>query len=144
MGADLVGFMVVGPAKLPENSEAAFEAAVQALTQIGTAAYLLSNGEECQAESILEEFGALDEMYLESYEEMRDVEAAKKEAARLIENVYDLWNNGSRDSVWRILPDGKKVLFAGDQTWGDSPDGFGYTTLVEAERINLLEVLGIE
>ena len=144
MGADLIGYLVVGPAKLPESTEVAFEYAVQALTRVGTAAVLFRDGEEDRAASILQEFGDLDEMYVESYEEMCDIEEAKKEATRLIENIYDLWNSGSRDSCWRFLPNGSKVLFAGDQTWGDSPDGFGYTALLEASRINLLQLFDIQ
>lgn len=67
----------------------------------------------------------------------------------LFTNIVDVWNDASvRDVATRIFHDNEgeryQVLFAGERTWGDTPDGLGYTTLNTVAELELLDALGLE
>ena len=56
------------------------------------------------------------------------------------------WNGGCfRDMAFRIDPDraGRKVVVAGELSWGDEPDGRGYRTLKKAFGLGIAQQLGV-
>ncbi len=62
-----------------------------------------------------------------------------------LDGIIEWWSNGcpgGRDTVCRAAypkyPD-MQVTFAGEMTWGDSPDGFGYHMF---ELIDILDLYG--
>ena len=57
------------------------------------------------------------------------------------------WNKGSvRDMASREDPQdpGRKVVVAGDLSWGDEPDGAGYQLLKKAFGLTIAQLLGVE
>lgn len=52
---------------------------------------------------------------------------------------------GARDVAWRIDPDNPKrrICFAGEMSWGDSPSGFGYSSMQTIYALGLNVPLGI-
>jgi hypothetical protein len=64
---------------------------------------------------------------------------------RLINILLDVWNNGSSDSSYYIVPGAKdqKVWFTG-APGVEEPEGYGYLTLKYAEKCGLWEIFGLE
>lgn len=63
------------------------------------------------------------------------------------EETLELWRRGqARDCFWRQDPQNPKmkIMFCGEPSWGDPPEGHGYQTLRRAEMVGLLEILGIK
>ena len=52
---------------------------------------------------------------------------------------------GARDVAWRIDPDNPKlrICFAGEMSWGDTPSGFGYSSMQTIYALGLNVPLGI-
>lgn len=94
------------------------------------------------------EFSAHNELYWDRM--MSEVEhLADIDVDELFTNIVDVWNDASaRDVATRTFyeDDGTRyqVLFAGERTWGDAPDGLGYTTLNTVAELELLSALGLE
>jgi len=101
MGADLIGIMLTGPTKLDVDEALAWFDTEQ------TSGRLVYEVDEEECEMDREEF--------ESF---------------LREFAY-FWKKGSRDSVTRSSPynDGHQIIFAGELSWGDEPEGYGYQML---------------
>jgi hypothetical protein len=57
-----------------------------------------------------------------------------------------VWRGETRDSASRLLPDNpdKQVVFAGERTWGDEPEGYGYTSLRDARALGIAQAYGVE
>lgn len=146
MGADLIGYMVIGPREISlDKVGEATTFAKNNIIKISNAATSILEGEE---EVIDEAWASISEFDIQDYEINDyadfDEKSAEDYSARLVGDLLDFWKNGSRDSAYRDLPNGSRVVFAGDQTWGDTPDGFGYQTLRKSEAIGLLKFFGIE
>lgn len=62
-------------------------------------------------------------------------------------NEFTSWwvSMSGRDTCGRPDPDDKKqqIVVCGDMSWGDSPDGLGYTTLTRAYWFGIPQMLGI-
>lgn len=67
--------------------------------------------------------------------------------AAFVEEFIGFWNGGgSRDSVGRDVRCGRetcRVIFAGEQSWGDEPDGYGYGLLKRAALSGLSDLVGL-
>jgi hypothetical protein len=111
MGADFIGFMVIGPRELPD-----FEGVKATVGDM-----------EYQDE-------ATDEV----------VSLSKAEVIAMLTDFYSFWKFGSRDGMYRDLPDGSRIHCTGEMSWGDAPDGFGYSMLAFIMNTGLNERLGIE
>ena len=64
-------------------------------------------------------------------------------AKEYVESFLYFWETPSRDTIHRYLSD-SQIVCAGEQTWGDEPQGYGFQMLKEADFLGLLKVLGIE
>lgn len=122
MGADLLGYMVFGPRTLP-SKDVCFKWFEE---------HKDATGNICVQEE--------DE---EAGEEEVTMDAT--EFTVFIESFYEFWPSNSRDSVCRDLPNTDRlVIFAGEPSWGDEPDGHGYTLLKAMTRLSLSTLLGID
>jgi len=72
--------------------------------------------------------------------------AAPEELAKAVREFAAAWNEGRfRDLAFRVDPDepGRKVVVAGELSWGDEPDGLGYQMLKKAFGLGIAQRLGI-
>jgi len=149
MGADLIGYMCLGPKKISEAQAEAAERRAWEIFQALKTWYGDDEGEGEQPE-ILKGLGlgGVDEAYqLESLRFGGDADiatATKDDIDALVDEIVGFWNDpGSRDAVDRWISDTEKVVFCGDMSWGDEPDGYGYRLLKMAHVLDILEPLGI-
>ncbi len=67
--------------------------------------------------------------------------------AAFVEEFIEFWNGGgSRDSAGRDVQCGGetcRVIFAGEPSWGDEPDGHGYRLLKRAALSGLSDLVGL-
>jgi hypothetical protein len=156
MGADLIGFLVKGPKAF--TPEQVIMAKGRARAVIGFARELtevLENEEEFPNNDIQAwakkkkiNLQPLQHVHPEHIAQVVDCLTAAfpkdvaKQTDEFIDEFVAWWENDqySRDSCFREDPDDstKWLVFAGDQTWGDPPDGYGY------ESIQLLVYLGAD
>jgi len=69
-----------------------------------------------------------------------------QELCREVKEFVAGWNDGCfRDMSSRIAPDKprRKVVVAGELSWGDEPDGLGYQMLKKAFGLGIAQQLGI-
>ena len=69
-----------------------------------------------------------------------------QELAKEIQEFVAGWNDGSfRDLAFRYDPEkpGRKVVVAGELSWGDEPDGRGYQMLKKAFGLGIAQRLGV-
>jgi hypothetical protein len=149
MGADLIGYHVKGPKHLDESKREAAEVKVARARELQDA--LVRNEHENGRDEAA--FVAREEelwaQVCAEFPRMKDLEARDFAAAAstttLVDNLFDLWKNGSRDASMRDDPDDptQVMLFAGEPSWGDEPDGYGYVTLRDAEILGLFDRFNI-
>ena len=68
------------------------------------------------------------------------------ELAKAVKEFATAWNEGHfRDLSFRIDPEkpGRKVVVAGELSWGDEPDGLGYQMLKKAFGLGIAQRLGV-
>jgi hypothetical protein len=69
-----------------------------------------------------------------------------EELAKAVQEFAAGWNDGHfRDLTFRIDPErpGRKVVVAGELSWGDEPDGLGYQMLKKAFGLGIAQRLGV-
>ena len=69
-----------------------------------------------------------------------------EELAKVVQEFAAGWNDGHfRDLAFRIDPEkpGRKVVVAGELSWGDEPDGRGYQMLKKAFGLGIAQLLGV-
>ena len=145
MGADMIGYIIAGPEKLTDESLIAkarenaryvvgklkdyleFRGVSDELPLRGSAATL-----DDRVKRIIMDNCAMGADYFDGF----NVE-------EFITEFVEFWNSPtSRDAVWRMVGD-QKVVFAGGMSWGDSPSGYGFTMLRDAEELGLTDDLGL-
>ena len=136
MGADLIAYTVYGPTKL-KPTKAAIKKALSFAKNVVEAA--------AQAEKD-PDFDWKEDKFIGGFEPEELPDISCLDPKEVLTNVLDLWRGEARDATSRIITVGGKtvrVLTAGDMSWGDEPDGFGYQTLKHAEQLGILKALGI-
>jgi hypothetical protein len=147
MGADLIGVLVFGPEKI--DVAIAEKAAAELWGRVQDHPYFChacrtDNKIHCQEEdcSNCDNCGS----DLSDYETLKTYEDCRNLVMEFVENWPFM---GARDAAVRSLVakdfkiEGQVVVFAGDMTWGDDPDGFAYTWLKRAEVLGFDFDLGI-
>jgi len=69
-----------------------------------------------------------------------------EDLAREVRDFVDGWNNGSfRDLSYRVDPlhPRRKVVVAGERSWGEEPEGAGYQMLKKAFSLTIAQRLGV-
>jgi hypothetical protein len=72
--------------------------------------------------------------------------ATPEELAKIVRDFVGGWNKPNhRDTAWREDPDKpeRKVVIAGELSWGDEPDGAGYQMLKRAFGLSIAQFLGV-
>jgi hypothetical protein len=138
MGADLVIFIVIGPQVLLNSKR--YEAIAVAQKSI-----------ECFRPN-MENSDSLDSDIDSYWERVSDPNAGPISAEAFVDIFYSMWNNQEgRDVMSRMIEMydeyGNRferiILVAGNQTWGDEPDGYGYSCLALASMLGLFPVFKI-
>ena len=135
MGADQIGYLVKGPLKIPARR---IKAAVSACKR-WRRELLDQAGEDAEEDRRKEATYALTAQEFDPLEIPED----PKEAIR---RFVDWWNGmESWDTCSRTDPDqpSQKLVYAGEMSWGDEPDGEGYRMLRRAFAWGFVDCLGI-
>jgi hypothetical protein len=160
MGADLICFILKGPMK-PKAGD--IRSVKRHVAKVIAHAKLVDNAinRDLAAEATLEDEAILKEgldhplmkdmSSHEQHERVHDAahyiaQMAEAEANQEVEDFLDWWVTcNGRDTAGRTDPDDKKkqIVVCGDMSWGDSPDGFGYTTVNRAYWFGIPHRLGI-
>ena len=146
MGADLIGYLVKGPKVITDKQ---VQKAANTLLKIvaerrGRGVTFCVN---CEEEVLIEDdepttcstCGAdLDGQELDGIE-------TKEEAVAFVRKFVNDWPPDWRDSTWRYDPDNPKeiLVFAGELSWGDTPQGGGYEYLDHLMKSGIAHLLGI-
>ena len=147
MGADMIGYMIAGPAKL-DDADLIAKARDNARYVVGKINDYLEVREladsadkplrgstatlDDRVQRIITDNCAMGADYFDGF----NVE-------EFITEFVAFWNDpNTRDAVWRMVGD-QKVVFAGDRSWGDEPDGYGYRMLRDADTLGLTNDLGL-
>lgn len=152
MGMDLIVHIVKGPIKLPSSKKAAAKELAQKAVHAAKAwlaYYETATDEEkdtWEESAITTQLRTLVEVddfdfdcCLSSIESVAYLDTDK-----WIDEFYDAWPDLGRDTAWRQY-NNQLVMAAGDSSWGDSPDGAGYTLLSAMWCFKgLAELLGIK
>ena len=152
MGADLIGYMCVGPTLVTaEQKVAAKEKAWRVF--LGMRAWWLAAEENPSPEPPPEIIDVLDCCQIDEPHELealrfggdQDIETAgRQDVDGLVDEIVAFWNcPATRDSVCRDLSDDERVVFCGEASWGDEPDGSGYLLIKMAHILDILWELGI-
>jgi hypothetical protein len=137
MGADLIAYTVVGPPKLKPNKALR----KKALTRAG---HIVAAALQAEKDP---DFDWDQDKFLKNFDEQMLPEIASLDPEQTLNDLLSVWEGNARDSTSRVIAFGKKkvrVLTAGEMSWGDEPDGFGYQTLRDSDRLGFFDVLGIE
>jgi len=141
MGADLVGYMLKGPRELDRDRfELARGIAENVIGQAGLARAIELAGEDFERE----DFDALDNMLIDLDCDLENI--AELDPERLLLDLINVWEaHTPRDMTTRFDPDDddQQIVFAGEMSWGDEPEGFAYRTLRDADKLGMLDVFGI-
>lgn len=138
MGAELITYILKGPAELDESKR---ESAIKlAESVINLARELKAKGDDVTEkdwQSLRLLTGCDVEDALDSLAEMR--------AEEVVRDVYEAWSENFRDVNGRYDPDDgdQKIVVAGELSWGDTPQGAGYRAFDAAAKLGLFEHFGI-
>jgi hypothetical protein len=155
MGQDLIGYLLKGPYELPEDKkDEAIEHAMGILRKYTVAAAGYKADPENyvfdeEIKALLDRCAVDLEMELELVDfsdDDADEASMRGEATEAVNDLFNIWNgSNARDCICRTDPDDKKQLmfFCGDATYGDSPDGYAYTTIETCMRYGILDFFNI-
>jgi hypothetical protein len=138
MGADLIGYLVKGPAQIIRTEEE-----IKSFYHDQCMFYHENYADHeayIATDEVLQLFDEEENLYM-TFE-------SEAEFVRFIEDFLWFWNSGgtdARDCNSRFDPDdvGKQIMFCGDMSWGDSPEGFGYTHVDQICRCGFQSWLGL-
>lgn len=150
MGANLIGYMVVGPVDLDTGqTETATERAAEIIALAKDFATHEANGTmtDERYQAMVRRVTELDG----DPEENLDYRAENVQAwdpGEVVRELFDCWDGGFRDEASRVLCDQngaptQRIVFAGAMTWGDEPEGAGYQALHRASTLGLFPLFGI-
>ena len=144
MGADLISYIVVAPAKIPEEGK---KKAAKKLLEIAREARRLKTWECALCGDVLSEAslknGHCDDCG-ETVFDPRDIKTIS-DAKALINTWVNPWPPDYRDVSARGNPDNPKevIICAGELSWGDEPQGRGFQTLKTILNSGVSNELGL-
>jgi hypothetical protein len=157
MGADLIGFLCKGPLKIKKADIKKAEKRAADIIIFAAKVYELLKKDDkteedekfldtcltCTPLSGFNDQEQHDNIYdCEQYLENIAASTAKDE----VNNFIAWWETGDgRDTMSRPDPDDRKqqIVFCGETTWGDAPEGLGHTTMNRAYWFDIPQNLGI-
>jgi hypothetical protein len=149
---ETIGCVLKGPAKFTKKQIAAAEAKVAAIVEAAKQAEQAFKDEHPIDKEYVPYVKRLEKMLdYEQYDSFEDAEdiiglMANMEPKKFVEEFTEWWRTGyARDTCSRPDPDDKKsiLLFCGESSNGNSPDGEGWNHVRHAEWFDLFRVLNI-
>ena len=143
MGAELVGYLVVGPERFTEQQ---VQEAIKIVAELKDIAAKISDklDQGVELEVLLKQYG----IDFDDEETLREhfIDLLKDdEPGTIINRFLAFWMSPySRDTHYRSYGGDKVIIFAGDSSWGDEPSGYGYTALKEIDNLGLFRIFDIE
>lgn len=143
MGADLCTFIVVGKEKMVMTDEMLTEIKATSVEYIEILKKYIT------AQELTEEEQAFIEFYEETFgDDPMDAEVfndhfGAANRLKVAEDFIANWPDFGRDTNVRYLNEDEVICVAGDMSWGDTPDGTGYTTLNYVYNLKLDDILGL-
>jgi hypothetical protein len=143
MGADLVGYMVVGKNSITEEMRQAAVAKAKATRDIAKAWDAAEEAkEDFKPPYFPETWEALcfdTAEYVDHIAEMTD-----EDCETAVNTAIGFLNDPAyRDCASRSLGNDEFVLFCGEMTWGDEPEGGGYSELKTIHELDIVAELGL-
>jgi len=145
VGADLIGFIYVGPQKMDEwHKKNAIRELTEVIREVKRSKRLKDKDEtypclelfDDDPENFLSEFPGSD---------------SHRQASKFVNLFCRFWEGKlrTRDTMSRYYTTGeevqdKKIVAVGDRTWGDEPDGEGYRLMKLVSATGLARHLGME
>jgi hypothetical protein len=153
MGADLITYICVGPKKIKLSETRRRSLVGRAMSRRKKVLAAAGRGLAEARGLSLEKLQRSDsyECWLEDFlrnecdgEEIL-VNVTPKDVRTTLVQLVDLWNGGNvaRDQSYRFWKN-RRIVVAGEMSWGDEPEGYGYQLLKRARAMGLLDALGIE
>lgn len=152
MGADFIGYLVVGPGELdPGARKGAVDQARGMLAYVKAVHGLKTLKARDRAREKYAPFTRhLDHSNTRLDEDIAFLVGLR--AAEIVDDVYGVWAGAGRDNMTRVLSHmhghrlkkPMRIVAAGDMSWGDEPQGYAYQTLKAAEWLGLFPILGLE
>lgn len=143
MGRDLVGYMVKGPVHLPKEKD---HEALAHLAKMRQCFVEISGAKDRTPEEYQEiwerwsDKGRRDDYWFTEFEFIFPEHLSDED---ILQKFKDFWElPTARDTAFRTFGD-EMVVFAGDSSWGDSPNGEGYEILRMAYCLEILEIYGV-
>ncbi len=153
MGADLITFVCVGPKNLTLSAARRRNVVQHAMNRrkrvLETACRDLAKTRKLSPEQLRQtaDFEDALEDFLRNECDGEEilVNVTPKDVREPLERLINLWNGDERphDLVYRLWKN-RRIVVAGDMSWGDEPEGYGYQLLKQAQTMGLLDALGIE
>lgn len=157
MGADLIVFIAKGPRKFTKlNRKKTLKLALEIQAHVKKMVEKLKKDDHTpeEAEELDEMMGSpllsgfrcqkgIDD--LSEAEDYLDFIVAE-DVPKLVTEFEDWWTSCSgRDTAGRSDPDDKRqeIRVCGEMSWGDSPDGYGYTLMDKAYMFDIPQNLGV-
>jgi hypothetical protein len=126
MGADQIGFLLIGPADIPERRIAV---ARRHAARLKAAAETQRNQRTKTQQAIYRELRQALKDY-EGYPDGEDLDARTQEVAAegesVVDEMLDAWGGDQPRDVASRTVGRQQIWYAGDMSWGDTPDGEGY------------------
>lgn len=153
MGTELISMCVFGPKKLSlskvtlKKAEKCVREYAEAADELATLEeQILSDDREIYDRADLRIKELLEKHGIECVHDSTWACRYKDDPMKFVNEFIDVWHNYSSDSAGREVPGqrNRKVWYAGTETCGDDPDGFGYQTMKRADACGLLNVFGME
>ncbi len=163
MGINISGFLVIAPKTITESQK---DAALERVTALTARAAALQEAKERFEVSqsivpsawfdtraqLLRELGwteetlsdGVDEDSLDQQEQALE-QLCAIETHTFLADLTEFITGNPRDTAWREHPDNSEeiILFCGESTWGDEPDGLGYSVMKTITLCRLETILGI-
>ena len=143
MGASQVGFLIFAPKRLEEDQRTE---SVRHFRNVQKEAKLIVEAKLTEETPLLLEMCKRRNLNVEDLKEMAD------EIVEMDFGVVEqIWNyieapphqRAARDTMRRDVDFQNQVIFAGEMTWGDTPDGLGYQIISRIFLLGLDDILGI-
>jgi hypothetical protein len=153
MGADLITFICVGPKKLTLSETRRQNLVRQVMSRrkkvLAKAGRDLAEALQLSLEKLqqLNDYESSLEDFLRNECDGEEilVNVTPKDVRETLVQLVDLWNGDERphDLAYRLWKN-RRIVVAGEMSWGDEPEGYGFQLLKRAQAMGLLDALGIE
>lgn len=142
MGRSFVGQILVGPERLDEGQ---IPPVLETMKKIRDAVKDLYTRDSFSREHPdFKEGGRLFAIRWRDFEDYDWIASLNdEEIESFLREFVRTWNEEPYNDMFSRPWDGRKILVCGDYTYGDSPEGGGYDSLLQADMFGIIELFGI-